>query len=109
VPRRRVMELARYGMAGKATLLRRHPGPRKVATLPATVVHLRPRAIDDALELFDFLMVHELLASAQRTTGEETCAATRRWARAPASSPRRWRFVTNSQAGLRLRHWPDLP
>jgi len=66
------MELARYGMAGKATLLRRHPRPRKVATLLATVVHLQARAIDDALELFDFLMVHELLASAQRTTRQET-------------------------------------
>src|SRR5947209_8660054 len=65
LPRRRVVELARYGMAGKATLLRRHPRPRKVATLLATVVHLQARAIDDALELFDFLMVHELLASAQ--------------------------------------------
>jgi hypothetical protein len=27
VPRRRLMELSRYGMAGKATLLRRHPRP----------------------------------------------------------------------------------
>ena len=72
VPRRRVMELARYGMAGKATLLRRHPKPRKLATLLATVVHLQAKAIDDALELFDFLMVHELLASAQRTTKDET-------------------------------------
>jgi TnpA family transposase len=72
VPRRRVVDLARYGMAGKATLLRRHPKPRKVATLLATVVHLQAKAIDDALELFDFLMVHELLASAQRATRDET-------------------------------------
>lgn len=72
LPRRRVVELARYGMAGKATLIRRHPKPRRLATLLATVVHLQAKAIDDALELFDFLMVHELLATAQRTTREET-------------------------------------
>lgn len=72
VPRRRVIELARYGMAGKATLLRRHPRNRKLATLLATVVHLQARAIDDALELFDFLMTHELLAKAYRQSREET-------------------------------------
>src|SRR5205807_1369570 len=31
VPRRRLVELARYGMAGKAPLLRRHPQARKLA------------------------------------------------------------------------------
>ena len=32
VPRRRVIELARYGMAGKAPALRRHPHARRLAT-----------------------------------------------------------------------------
>ena len=77
-PRRRVMELARYGMAGKATLLRRRPRRRKVATLLATVVHLEAKAIDDALELFDFLMVHELLQARSARPGRRPCAATRR-------------------------------
>ena len=31
VPRRRMVELARYGMAGKAPLLRRHPQARKLS------------------------------------------------------------------------------
>ena len=43
VPVRRVVELARYGMAGKAPALRRHPYSRKLATLLATVVYWRPR------------------------------------------------------------------
>ena len=71
VPGRRVVELARYGMAGKATALRRHMRPRRIATLLATVVHLHSRSIDDALELFDFLLVHELLAGARRQSDNE--------------------------------------
>ena len=51
-------------MAGKASLLRRHPQARKLATLVATVVHLRAKATDDALELFDVLMTNDLLAGA---------------------------------------------
>jgi hypothetical protein len=73
IPTRRLVELARYGMAGKANanLLRRHPRPRRLATLLATVVHLQTRAIDDALELFDFLMTRELLAKAHRQSRQE--------------------------------------
>ena len=52
VPHRRVVELARWGMAGKAPALRRHRSSRRLATLAATVVYLEARAIDDALELF---------------------------------------------------------
>jgi len=37
IPHRRVVALARYGMAAKATALRRHPEPRRLATLVATV------------------------------------------------------------------------
>ncbi len=45
VPHRRVVELARWGMAGKAPALRRHRSSRRLATLLATVVYLeRPWA-----------------------------------------------------------------
>jgi hypothetical protein len=71
VPRRRVVELARWGMAGKAPVLRRHPRARRLATLLATVVYLEAKAIDDALELFDVLMVNDLLARAQRQSAAE--------------------------------------
>ena len=64
VPQRRVVELARWGMAGKAPVLRRHRSSRRLATLVATVVYLEAPAIDDALELFDVLMANELLGRA---------------------------------------------
>lgn len=66
VPHRRLVELARYGMAAKAAQLRRHPVTRKLATLLATVVHLEAEAVDDCLELLDLLMVTELLGMAER-------------------------------------------
>ncbi|MGX6606583.1 Tn3 family transposase [Micromonosporaceae bacterium Da 78-11] len=71
VPARRVVELARYGMAGKAPALRRHPYSRKLATLLATVVYLEAKAIDDALELFDVLMTTNLMARAERASSKE--------------------------------------
>lgn len=71
VPRRRVVELARYGMAGKAPALRRHPYARRLATLLATVVYLQAKATDDAVELFDVLMTTELPARAQRQSRDE--------------------------------------
>ncbi len=52
VPRRRVWELARYGLEAKAPTLRRHPYTRMLATLVATVRALEAKAVDDALELF---------------------------------------------------------
>ncbi len=66
VPQRRVVELARWGMAGKAPALRRHPYSRKLATLLSTVVYLEAKATDDALELFDVLMTTDLMAQAVR-------------------------------------------
>ncbi|MCU0299747.1 MAG: Tn3 family transposase, partial [Candidatus Nanopelagicales bacterium] len=66
VPARRVAELARWGMSGKAPALRRHPSSRRLATLLATVVQLQTKATDDALELFDVLMTNDLMARAQR-------------------------------------------
>ena len=71
VPRRRMVELARWGMAAKAPGLRRHPSSRKLATLLATVAYLEAKATDDALELFDVLMVNELMARAQRQSSAE--------------------------------------
>ena len=47
-----------------ASLIRRHSGPRQLATLVATVRHLEARSIDDALELLDLLMTTELLGRA---------------------------------------------
>jgi hypothetical protein len=40
VPRRRVTDLARHGMAARAQTLRRLGEPRKLATLVATVAYL---------------------------------------------------------------------
>jgi len=58
-------------MAAKATALRRHPEPRRLATLVATVRSLEAKAVDDALELFDLLMTNDLLARAARESRKE--------------------------------------
>jgi hypothetical protein len=71
VPARRLVELARYGLQAKAPRLRRHPTARRIATLVATVVHLQASSIDDCLELFDLLMVTELLGKAERETSKQ--------------------------------------
>jgi TnpA family transposase len=71
IPQRRVVALARYGMAATATALRRHPEPRRLATLVATVHSLEARSVDDALELFDVLMTNDLLARAARESRDE--------------------------------------
>lgn len=44
VPPRWLAELSRYGVDGKASLLRRHGDARRLATLLATAVHLTTRA-----------------------------------------------------------------
>ncbi len=71
VPPRRLVALATYGMAAKATLLRRLPREHRLAVLVATVVELAARATDDALELFDTLMTTELLSKAERVSANE--------------------------------------
>ncbi|MGO4612679.1 Tn3 family transposase [Nocardia sp. 2YAB30] len=71
VPRRRVIELAKYGRAATATTLRGKRYPKKLGILLATVVWLQAKATDDALELFDVVMTHELLARAQRRTDDD--------------------------------------
>ena len=72
VPARRVIELARYGLAAKAPKLARHPHQRKIATLLATVRWLEVTATDDALELFDVLMSNELIGRAAKTADKQT-------------------------------------
>ena len=71
VPHRRLVEVARYGMSASASHLRRHLPLRRLATLAATVVELKGRAIDDCLELFDLVMVTELLGKAERVAENE--------------------------------------
>lgn len=71
VPPRRVIELAGYGMAARAAQLKKHPAPRRLATLLATVGRLAAKTIDDALELLDLLMVTELLGNAHRVADKQ--------------------------------------
>ena len=71
VPTRRVIELARYGIAAKAPKLGRHPYRRKIATLLATVRWLEVTATDDALELFDVFMSSELIGRAGKAADKE--------------------------------------
>ena len=84
VPPRRMAELSRYGMTASASLIRRHSGARRLATLVATVRHLEAASIDDALELLDLLMSAELLGRAQRESGKENARRHPRLARASA-------------------------
>jgi hypothetical protein len=68
VPANRIAVLAKYGMAGKAPLLKDLAEPRKTATVLATVRHLEAAAVDDALDLFDSLMATRLISPARRAT-----------------------------------------
>lgn len=70
IPPRRLAELSRYGIDGKASLLKRHGDSRRLATLLATSVYLTSRAVDDALDLLEVLIATKLLARAERETGE---------------------------------------
>jgi hypothetical protein len=65
VPYRRMVDLARYGMAAKTGAL------RKLATLLTTVVYLEAKSIDDCLDLVKMLIVTELLGRAGRETVRE--------------------------------------
>jgi hypothetical protein len=71
VPRRRLNELAKYGMSADASLIRRHPDGRRMATLLATVRLLEAKSVDDTLELLDLLMATELLNKAQTAANKE--------------------------------------
>jgi hypothetical protein len=71
VPTRRVIGLARYGMAAKAPKLAGHPYERRLATLLATLRWLEVQATDDALELFDVFMTNELIGRAGRNADKQ--------------------------------------
>ncbi|MCX4750311.1 Tn3 family transposase [Kitasatospora sp. NBC_01287] len=71
IPPRRLAELSRYGVDGKASLLKRHGDSRRLATLLSTAVYLTTRAIDDALDLLEVLVATKLLARAERDTAKE--------------------------------------
>ena len=98
VPARRLVDLARYGMAAKAPRLRRHPPARRVATLLATVVQLQAASIDDCLELFDLLMVTELLAKAERETDKQRAREHPKLARASVKLAAAVRMVLDASA-----------
>jgi TnpA family transposase len=72
IPKRRLIELARYGIAAKAPKLARHPRDRRIATLVATVYWLEITAIDDALELFDVFMANDLISKATKAAERQT-------------------------------------
>jgi hypothetical protein len=76
--------LARAGMTAKASALRRHPPTKRWATIAATVAYLQGKAIDDALELLDLLMVTELLGKAERASDKQILRSHPRLARASA-------------------------
>jgi TnpA family transposase len=71
VPPRRLLTLAQQGLAGKATQLRRMSREHRLAVLVATVTALSTRAVDDVLELFDLLMVTDLMSRAERESKDE--------------------------------------
>ena len=73
VPPRRLIALAAHGISGKTSHLRRMRPQRErlLALLCATVATLRAKAVDDTLELFDMLMVTDLLAKADRQSKDE--------------------------------------
>ncbi|ORI20697.1 Tn3 family transposase [Rhodococcus sp. 1168] len=73
VPPRRLIALASHGLNGKTSHLRRMKSQRDrlLALLTATVLTLRAKAVDDALELFDLLMVTDLIAKADRQSKDE--------------------------------------
>ena len=76
-----------YGLAAKAPKLARHPYPRRIATLLATVRRLEVTATDDALELFDTLMANELIGRAPRPPIGRRCTVTPGRRRRGASVP----------------------
>ncbi|MFJ2203298.1 Tn3 family transposase [Streptomyces violaceusniger] len=84
IPPRRLAELSRYGVDGKASLLKRHGDSRRLATLLATAVYLTSRAVDDALDLLEVLIATKLLARSERETAKEKLKTLPRVERASA-------------------------
>nr|WP_234375755.1 DUF4158 domain-containing protein [Streptomyces sp. CB01373] len=68
VPPNRLSALARSGLGTKAPKLERTSEPKRTAMLTAVMRHLEAKAIDDALDLFEILMVTRLISTAKRST-----------------------------------------
>jgi hypothetical protein len=83
VPRRRLGELARYGMTADAGLIRRHRDSRRLALL-ATVLDLEAKSVDDTLELLDLVMSAELVNKARTASDKDKARRHPRLARASA-------------------------
>ncbi|MGY1548290.1 Tn3 family transposase [Streptomyces sp. MN6] len=96
IPPRRLAELSRYGVDGKASLLRRHGDSRRLATLLATAVYLTSRAVDDALDLLEVLIATKLLARAERETAKEKLKTLPRVERASAKLAAAFQIVFDS-------------
>ncbi len=67
----KLAEMARYGLASKAPVIKGLAPDRCAATMVATVRHLEGASIDDALVLFDVLMSTKLLARAEKMSQYE--------------------------------------
>ncbi|CAG6393618.1 hypothetical protein SCOCK_210058 [Actinacidiphila cocklensis] len=100
IPPRRLAELSRYGVDGKASLLRRHGDPRRLATLLATTVYLTTRAVDDALDLLEVLIATKLLAKAERETVKEKMKTLPRVERASAKLATAFQIVFDTTSEL---------
>ncbi|MFD7541897.1 Tn3 family transposase [Streptomyces sp. NPDC059819] len=68
VPPRRVADLAKFGLASKASQLRKLESHRRHATLLATLVHLTAKSVDDAVDMLDALISNDVFARAKRET-----------------------------------------
>jgi TnpA family transposase len=99
IPPRRLAELSRYGVDGKASLLRRHGDSRRLATLLATAVYLTSRAVDDALDLLEVLIATKLLARAERETAKEKLKTLPRVERASAKLAAAFQIVFDTTSG----------
>ncbi|WTX00847.1 Tn3 family transposase (plasmid) [Streptomycetaceae bacterium NBC_01309] len=98
IPPRRLAELSRYGVDGKASLLKRHTDERRLATLLATAVYLTTRAVDDALDLLDVLVATKLLARSERETTKQKLKTLPRVERASAKLATAFQVVFDSTA-----------
>ncbi len=71
VPPCRLLGLATLGLSGRVSQLRRMPREHLLAVLVATIFTLRANAVDDVLEVFDQVMVNDLISKAERQSKDE--------------------------------------